>query len=168
MAQKQQSSASGALLGEYNSHYLQGRHLADVGENGGNQFLMAVRHALLSYRVLRLGLMFLGFTFAVKAQEHHHPPQDVQLHEKFYSTWYMPDNPSKSCCNKQDCYPTEIKYVGTSLFARRREDGAWIIVPPQKIERNRDNPDGRNHVCMPPPNHSQAGSVFCFSLGGGI
>jgi hypothetical protein len=24
-------------------------------------------------------------------------------------------------------------------------------VPPQKIERNRDNPDGRNHVCMPPP-----------------
>ena len=70
--------------------------------------------------------------------------------------------------NKQDCYPTEIKYVGTSLFARRREDGAWIIVPLQKIERNRDNPDGRNHVGMPPPNHSQAGSVFCFSLGGGI
>jgi hypothetical protein len=32
MAQEQQSSASGALLGEYNSHYLQGRHLADVGE----------------------------------------------------------------------------------------------------------------------------------------
>jgi hypothetical protein len=29
-------------------------------------------------------------------------------------------------------------------------------------------PDGRNHVCMPPPNHSQAGSVLCFSLGGGI
>jgi hypothetical protein len=41
-------------------------------------------------------------------------------------------------------------------------------VPPQKIERNRDNPDGRNHVCMPPPSHSQAGSVFCFSLGGAI
>ncbi len=115
-----------------------------------------------------LGLPFLDLTLAAKAQDHHHPPQDVQLHEKFYSTWYMPDNPSKSCCNKQDCYPTEIKYVGTSLFARRREDGAWVVVPPQKIERNRDNPDGRNHVCMPPPNHSQAGSVFCFSLGGGI
>jgi hypothetical protein len=115
-----------------------------------------------------VGLPFLGFPLAVKAQDHHHPPQDVQLHEKFYSTWYMPDNPSKSCCNKQDCYPTEIKYIGTSLFARRREDGAWVVVPPQKIERNRDNPDGRNHVCMPPPNHSEAGSVFCFSLGGGI
>jgi len=110
----------------------------------------------------------LGWTFRAEAQVHHHPPQDVQLHEKFYSTWYMPDNPAKSCCNKADCYPTEIKYVGTSLFALRREDGQWIIVPPQKIERNRDNPDGRNHVCMPPPNHLQAGSVFCFSLGSGI
>ena len=93
----------------------------------------------------------LGLPLTVHAQEHHHPPQDVQLHEKFYSTWYMPDQPTKSCCNKQDCYPTEIKYVGEKLFARRREDGEWIIVPPQKIERNRDNPDGRNHVCMPPP-----------------
>src|SRR4051795_6195216 len=116
-------------------------------------------------------LCFVGalcLPLPANAQEHHHPPQDVQLHEKFYSTWYMPDQPTKSCCNKQDCYPTEIKYVGNTLFARRREDGEWIVVPPQKIERNRDNPDGRNHVCMPPPNHSQAGSVFCFSLGGEI
>jgi hypothetical protein len=110
----------------------------------------------------------LGLPLTAHAQEHHHPPQDVQLHEKFYSTWYRPDQPTKSCCNKQDCYPTEIKYVGKGLFARPREDGEWIVVPPQKIERNRDNPDGRNHVCMPPPNHSQAGSVFCFSLGGTI
>jgi hypothetical protein len=112
----------------------------------------------------------LACPLAAKAQDHGHthPPQDAAVHEKFYSTWYMPDNPTKSCCNKQDCYPTEIKYIGTTLFARRREDGQWIVVPAQKIERNRDNPDGRNHVCMPPPNHSQAGSVFCFSLGSGI
>ncbi len=112
----------------------------------------------------------LAFPFAAKAQDHghNHPPQDAAIHEKFYSTWYMPDNPAKSCCNKQDCCPTEIKYVGTTLFARRREDGQWIVVPAQKIERHRDNPDGRNHVCMPPPNHTQAGSVFCFSLGSGI
>jgi hypothetical protein len=110
----------------------------------------------------------LGITFAAAAQEHRHPPQDVQLHEKFYGTWYMPDNPTRSCCNMQDCYPTEIKYVGNTLYAQRREDGQWIAVPPQKIEHNRDNPDGRNHVCMPPPNRSPAGMVFCFSLGGGI
>jgi hypothetical protein len=126
---------------------------------------MEVRHELLSCRCL---VACLGFTFPAKALEHHHPPQDVEVHEKFYSTWYMPDNPTKSCCNKMDCYPTEIKYVGATLLARRREDGAWIVIPPQKIELNRDNPDGRNHVCMPPPNHSQAGAVFCFSLGGAI
>jgi hypothetical protein len=45
MAQEQQSSAGGVLLGEYNSHYLQDRHLADVGE-------------------------WRNFTFTAKAQEH--------------------------------------------------------------------------------------------------
>jgi len=50
----------------------------------------------------------------VQAQDaglHRHPPQDQLLHEKFYSTWHMPDNPTASCCNNADCYPTEIKYV---------------------------------------------------------
>jgi hypothetical protein len=28
----------------------------------------------------------------------HHPPQDQWLHEKCYSTWHLPDNPSDSCC----------------------------------------------------------------------
>lgn len=96
--------------------------------------------------------------------------QDTDLHEKFYSTRYMPDNPIRSCCNKADCYPTEIKMVGTSIYARRREDGKYILVPAHKVEQNRDNPDGRNHICAPPP--SAIGyppdTVFCFSLGGGI
>jgi len=38
-----------------------------------------------------------------QTQQRHHPPTDMPLHEKFYSTWYMPDNPAKSCCNKADC-----------------------------------------------------------------
>jgi hypothetical protein len=62
----------------------------------------------------------------------------------------MPDNPSVSCCNQADCYPTEIKYVDGELYAKRREDGKYIPIPPQKVERNRDNPDGRNHLCAPP------------------
>jgi hypothetical protein len=104
------------------------------------------------------------------AQHHHrHPPQDAELHEKFYSTWHMPDNPTRSCCNKADCYPTEIRMLGGSIFARRREDGKFIPVPPQKIEQNRDNPDGRNHICAPPPTAVQypPDTVFCFALGSG-
>ena len=113
----------------------------------------------------------LGFLLAVSsaaAQEHGHPAQDEAVHEKFYSTWYMPDDPSKSCCNKADCYPTEAKFLGGNIYARRREDGKYILVPPQKVEHNRDNPDGRSHLCAPPPNRSYpSDAVFCFTLGGG-
>jgi hypothetical protein len=99
--------------------------------------------------------------------ERHHPPQDQALHERFYSTWRMPDNPAVSCCNNADCYPTDIKYVDGRLYAKRREDGKFIFVPPQKVERNRDNPDGRNHLCAPPPSaYSPTDTVYCFALGG--
>lgn len=114
------------------------------------------------------------FLFApAGAQELHrqHPPQDMPLHEKFYSTWHMPDQPTKSCCNKADCYPTEITYRDGAIYARRREDGKWLRIPAAKVERNRDNPDGRNHLCAPPPeivNRGYAEPVFCFALGTGI
>ena len=99
--------------------------------------------------------------------ERHHPPQDMALHEKFYSTWHMPDNPSLSCCNNADCYPTDIKYVDGHIYAKRREDGKYILIPPQKVEHNRDNPDGRNHLCAPPPSLSGSpDTVYCFALGG--
>jgi hypothetical protein len=98
--------------------------------------------------------------------ERHHPPQDQLLHERFYSTWHMPDNPALSCCNNADCYPTDVKFESGRIYARRREDGKYILIPPEKLERRRDNPDGRNHLCAPPPNGSNVDRVFCFSLGG--
>lgn len=111
---------------------------------------------------------------AVRAQQaghddglRHHPPQDIALHEKFYSTWHMPDRPAVSCCNSADCYPTEIKLIDGSIYAKRREDGKFILVPAEKVEHNRDNSDGRNHLCAPPPNFSQiSDTVYCFALGG--
>jgi hypothetical protein len=113
----------------------------------------------------------LALAVPADAQEHRsHPPADMALHEKFYSTWYMPDQPSRSCCNMADCYPTEVRVQGGSIFARRREDGKWLLVPPHKVERHRDNPDGRNHICAPPPPPSSsqpADIVYCFTLGGG-
>lgn len=98
---------------------------------------------------------------------HRHPPQDRLLHQKFYSTWRMPDKPAASCCNDADCYPTEIKYVNGDIYAKRREDGEYIRIPAEKVERNRDNPDGRNHLCAPPPSAVRpSDTVFCFALGG--
>jgi hypothetical protein len=104
------------------------------------------------------------------AQEHRvHPAADLPLHEKFYSTWYMPDEPTKSCCNKADCYPTVVKYQDGQWWAMRREDQKYIPIPWKKVETNRNNPDGRNHLCAPPPSsHHAPNTVFCFALGGGI
>jgi hypothetical protein len=93
--------------------------------------------------------------------EHQHPPQDQALHERFYSTWMQPDNPSRSCCNKQDCAPVlAVRRRGERWEAQRR-DGRWMVIPEQKIERKRDSPDGRSHLC------SVEGSVFCFVAGEG-
>src|SRR5882757_5737943 len=39
-------------------------------------------------------------------------------------------------------------------------------IPAKTIERNRDNPDGRDHVCAPPSNHTYHGEeVYCFAFG---
>jgi hypothetical protein len=65
-------------------------------------------------------------------------------------------------------YPTEIKSVDGKIYAKRREDGKYILIPSQKIDRNRDNPDGRNHLCAPPPGFAKnpVDTVYCFALGG--
>jgi hypothetical protein len=128
-----------------------------------------MRSSLAASLVL-LPALFSAAALAQPGQEHRsHPVADMPLHEKFYSTWYMPDNPKRSCCNKADCYPTEISYRDGEVFAKRREDGKWLRIPAAKIERHRDNPDGRNHLCAPPPNASYpADTVFCFTLGSGI
>jgi hypothetical protein len=130
----------------------------------------------LSVAAVTLAVLVVAFVVLVvssyfelsQAQEHHHPPADAQLHEKFYSSWMMPDKPYRSCCNKQDCYPTEVRYRDGFWEAKRREDGRYIRIPWEKVEQNRGNPDGRNHVCMPPPSRAHdGGEVFCFSLGAG-
>jgi hypothetical protein len=113
-------------------------------------------------------LFIVAFSPTGNAQHRTHRTSDLPLHEKFYSTWYMPDQPTRSCCNKADCYPTEVRVLGDIIYARRREDGKWLRIPPQKVEHNRENPDGRNHLCAPPPTTANPpDTVYCFALGSG-
>jgi hypothetical protein len=104
------------------------------------------------------------------AQEHKHPPEHVQLHDRFYRTWMRPDMPHVSCCSDKDCYPTKARFVNGHWQALRREDGVWLDVPDEKVERNRDNPDGQAHLCAPPPESAMLykNGVICFSAGAGI
>jgi hypothetical protein len=127
------------------------------------------------WRLLSCAILFAlvmtwltSLMWPVHAQEHHHPGQTEAV-DRFYSTWFMPDEPTKSCCNKADCYPTSARFQNGQWWAQRREDHEWLPIPWNKVEQNRDNPDGRSHLCAPAPNTAAYPplTVFCFSLGGG-
>jgi hypothetical protein len=116
----------------------------------------------------------------VYGQDIHHHPGESTLVDMFYSTWFRPDIPSSSCCNKKDCYvPEYIKHENGELYFLRREDRVWTFVPKEAIEQKRhdqdkvrESPDGRNHVCAVPPDgvpgnnpNFPKGQVFCFTYG---
>ena len=97
----------------------------------------------------------------------HHPPKDMALHERFYSTWHMPDNPALSCCNNADCYPTDVKFVDGRIYAKRREDGSTFLFHLRKwsgigIILTAGTICAR---CRPMP-IAPADTVDCFALGG--
>ena len=102
----------------------------------------------------------LALTALAHAQDHRHPPEHAAIHERFYSNWMRPDMPRVSCCNKQDCAPVRhARQVSGRWQAQRESDGAWLDVPPEKVEQNRDSPDGRSHLC------SIGMTVICFVAG---
>jgi len=107
-------------------------------------------------------IALLALTTAALAQ-HQHPTEIITgATAKFYDTWFRPDAPGISCCNKQDCYATPSRHRNGRLQAIHRESGDWIDVPPEKVEVNRDSPDGLSHLCA-----SAAKFVFCFKEGSG-
>jgi hypothetical protein len=118
---------------------------------------------------LRVAIAFaacVAFAFGIvqasgaRADEHGHAPEDVEIHERFYSTWMRPDQPDQSCCNRRDCAPaTRVRRLNGRWQAER--DGAWLTIPPEKIEQNRASPDGRSHLC------AIGATVLCFVLGAG-
>ena len=81
---------------------------------------------------------------------------------KFYETWMRPDMPTVSCCNRLDCAAVSgVRVVGGHYEAQRKSDGQWLRIPADKIEHNRDSPDGQSHMC------SMGATVYCFLAAGG-
>lgn len=103
-------------------------------------------------------LALAGANLAAPAQEHQHGDQVITgATGKFYEGWMRPDQPNISCCNRLDCAPVGgVRQLNGKLQALRTKDGVWLTIPPEKIEQNRDSPDGLSHMC------SLNQSVFCF------
>ena len=118
--------------------------------------------------VVVVALMFA--VVAVFADEpHKHRPQDLDLHHKFYNTWKMPDNRAISCCHDQDCQPAEAHQLPNGQWEARQEGdtGNFTPIPPQKVEYDRDSPDGRNHLCGRRLGIGNDFYVYCFIAGAG-
>ncbi len=105
----------------------------------------------------------------------HHPPEHQALHNQFYRTWMMPSNRSVSCCHDEDCAPAEVRFKDGQWLARKvgevGPDGQpveFTPVPPEKVEHDRDSPDGRNHLCGRRYSFNAGLTVMCFLPAPGI
>lgn len=120
-----------------------------------------------------LGILAALFIGNVRAEEprHGHPPQEMAIHQKFYSTWMMPQNRAVSCCHDEDCSPAESKFENGQWLARKvsEPDAEFTPVPPERVEQERDSPDGRSHLCGRRYGFSGGNNltVFCFAPGVG-
>lgn len=146
------------------------------------RFARVFLKALVTMIVLGL-LLLVFFGRRVNAQEPEamvgHPPQDMAIHDKFYNTWMMPKNRQVSCCHKKDCSPAEAYLGKDGLWMARKtgpghEEDGFVQVPAEDVEHDRDNPDGRNHLCSheygptpTTPGMSKGSTVYCFIAGEG-
>lgn len=115
----------------------------------------------LCFAVLCLLLFWVAIAHA------QHKPGHMALHHQFYSTWTMPDNRGVSCCHDQDCEPAEAHQIDGIWYARKESEREtypeFIRIPPNKVEQERDSPDGRSHMCGRRYGFTNMQmSVFCF------
>lgn len=99
---------------------------------------------------------------AASAQPVHHHTGKSHAADLFYSTWMKPDRPNEFCCNKIDCDEAQVRIVDGQIWAKRKRDILFRLVPAAKIEQGRDSPDGLSHLCAPNQN---AHEVYCFVAG---
>ena len=100
------------------------------------------------------------FSIPVKAHEGQHKDGHSVLHH-WYKQLMRPDAPHSSCCNDQDCRPTQARWVNDHWEAQK--DGRWVSIPNYKVNRE-ESFDSQAHICAPPTNYQSYHKdfVFCF------
>jgi hypothetical protein len=109
--------------------------------------------------ILAVFMLGVASTPKARAQDSGHH----LYHADYYSKWKQPET-GASCCNGKetkdgnvtgDCYPTTAE-VRDSHWWAKTDDGQWVVVPNDRILRER-NPDiERAHLCI------SYGRVLCF------
>jgi hypothetical protein len=127
----------------------------------GKIFILAV----VAVTVIAVLVVLVAKAFA--QEPHKHRPQDLEIHHKFYNSWMMPSNRKVSCCHDQDCQPAEARQLPNGQWEARQEGdtGSFTPVPPDKVEYDRDSPDGRNHLCGRRLGIGNDFYVYCFIAG---
>lgn len=121
------------------------------------------------FGVVLLVVGLIGIVAALADEPHQHRPQDLEIHHKFYKTWMMPSNRAVSCCHDQDCQPAEARRLSNGQWEARQEGdtGSFTPIPPEKVEYDRDSPDGRNHLCGRRLGIGNDFYTYCFIAGAG-
>ena len=125
------------------------------------------RYELIWLVIFCAVLAILWMVWPARSQHGHHGHGHDVLHD-WYRKLMRPDFLSSSCCNEQDCRPTESRWNGTHWEAKK--DGWWIIVPPEKVIYKDPSIDTQAHLCAPSAYSRSYGQdyIFCFAPGGGI
>lgn len=88
----------------------------------------------------------------------------AEHHDEFYKNLKQPDN-GWSCCNAMtategDCRPVRW-YKGDDELFYVWLSGQWKPVPPNKVVKDTESPDGYGHVCA----HRLTDQIYCFIEG---
>ena len=76
-------------------------------------------------------------------------------HSKYHHAYkglMRPDAPTSSCCNDNDCHPTDAKFNAATGNWEAVKDGRWVTIPRHKIVDG-DVPAelaAEAHLCAPP------------------
>jgi hypothetical protein len=114
-------------------------------------------------------IVALFYSLPAGAEEgHSHEHQMAHgAYHRLYNGIMRPDVKNSSCCNEQDCAPTEAKWDSVRKRWTALKYGQWVDIPPSKIVPRDQVPDGLGadpHLCAPPPSRSpfDKDEVFCF------
>jgi hypothetical protein len=99
----------------------------------------------------------LGLTIAV-AYAHDMAAWNDKKRGDWFNSLKQPNG--QSCCNLQDCEPTDAEQRGGQWWAVVR--GRWKAVPPEKVLTHPLSIDGEAYICASANGDPKFATIYCF------